>query len=316
MTLFSTIDLSHDHLYMTHELIAMGYDDRDIKRLVGSGVLHRISHGAYVTADHWNVASQTARRRLLALAALRRARRPVALAGPSAADVYDVPVWDMGTTVHLTRTDQRAGRRTTTQAQHRPALVAEDLTVRDGLPVTSGTRTALDMIAITDVRHALVTVNGLLHAGETTQAHLERRARGMLYDPHSLATPLVLGLADERCESAGESLLLHLCWENHLPKPQLQHPIRDRHGRIIAYVDFAWPELGLFLEFDGREKYERYRRPDESIADMVLREKAREDLIRELTGWRCIRLVWADLFRVRSTVRRIREAMVGAQHAA
>ena len=41
------------------------------------------------------------------------------------------------------------------------------------------------MIAIGDVPHALVTVNGLLHAGETTLEQLQRRAAGMQHDPHT-----------------------------------------------------------------------------------------------------------------------------------
>ncbi|WP_141012596.1 type IV toxin-antitoxin system AbiEi family antitoxin domain-containing protein [Nocardioides sambongensis] len=316
MTLFSTIDLRHDHLLMTHELIASGYDDRAIRRLVDRRVLRRIGHGAYLPTDHWDGLSEPGRRRAQALAALRRAKQHVVLAGPSAADQYDVPVWDMGSKVHLARVDRRAGRSSEAMTQHRPAFVAEDITVRNGIPLTSGTRTALDMIALADVPHALVTVNGLLHAGETTMEDLERRVRGMRHDPHTLATPVVLALADRRCESAGESLALHLCWTGHLPRPELQYEVRDRHGRIVARLDFAWPELGLFMEFDGRAKYERHRRDGESVADAVLREKAREDLVRELTGWRCIRIVWADLFRPTATVGRIHRAMAAGRRAA
>jgi hypothetical protein len=38
----------------------------------------------------------------------------------------------------------------------------------------------------------------------------------------------------------------------------------------------------------------------------VLREKRREELICELTGWRCIRIVWADLYAPVKTADRIR----------
>jgi hypothetical protein len=37
-----------------------------------------------------------------------------------------------------------------------------------------------------------------------------------------------------------------------------------------------------------------------------MREKRREDRIRELTGWRCIRITWADLFHPERTAARIR----------
>lgn len=75
---------------------------------------------------------------------------------------------------------------------------------------------------------------------------------------------------------------------------------------MIARVDFAWPELGVFMEFDGRVKYEKFLREGESVTDAVLREKRREQLICELTGWRCIRIVWADLYTPELTAARIR----------
>jgi hypothetical protein len=90
-----------------------------------------------------------------------------------------------------------------------------------------------------------------------------------------------------------------------VPAPVPQYEVRDESGDLIARLDFAWPALGMWLEFDGREKYEKHRRADESVTDAVLREKQRESLIGELTGWRCIRITWADLERPHVTVARI-----------
>jgi len=80
----------------------------------------------------------------------------------------------------------------------------------------------------------------------------------------------------------------------------------------VARVDFAWPELKVIVEFDGAEKYHRYRLPGETIEQMVMREKRREDLIREATGWIVIRITWADLGTPIATSRRIRRAMAKA----
>ena len=312
----SSIDLRHDQILMTHELISAGYDDRQITRMVRRGDLHRLRHGAYTFGAYWKDLDVTGRRKLVAHATLRSARSPAALAGPSAADVYGVPVWDMGEEVHLARLDHKSSRRKGGKVQHRGTILAEDVTVRDGLPVTSGTRTALDMIAVADVPRALVTVNGLLHAKETSPEHLARRAVSMQYDPNTAIAPIVLGLADGRCESAGESLTLHLTWKQHLPRPELQVLVCDASGRVVARVDFAWPVLGVFLEFDGKEKYHRFRRPGETIEDAVLREKRREELICGLTGWRCIRLVWADLYYPERTAARIAATLNGERWAA
>ena len=38
----------------------------------------------------------------------------------------------------------------------------------------------------------------------------------------------------------------------------------------------------------------------------MVREKQREDMICRLTGWRCIRVVWADLYTPQQTAARIR----------
>lgn len=311
MTILSSVDLRDDHLLMTHELLAAGYDDKAIARMRAAGDLHRVRHGAYTFGAHWADLDIVGRRRLVALATLRSARAPVVLAGPSAADEYQVPVWDMGDEVHLGRLDQHAGRREAGRAQHRGVLLAEDVTVRHGVPLTSGTRTAIDMITLTDTEHALVTVNGLLHAGETTLALIGRRIAGMSHVPDSLNAPIVLGLADGRCESAGETRVVWLCRCHHLPAPIPQYEIRDRYGRVIARVDFAWPELRTFLEFDGKEKYLRHRRPGESVADAILREKRREALVCGITGWRCIRLGWTDFYHPERTAARIMATLQG-----
>ncbi|MBZ5737541.1 type IV toxin-antitoxin system AbiEi family antitoxin domain-containing protein [Nocardioides mangrovi] len=301
---------------LTRELLAGGYTDKAIARLVRRGVLVSIRHGAYAYADMWPRLSPVERRQLIALAVLRSARSPVALSGPSAAEALGVPVWEPGEETHLLRLDGKAGRREAGRVEHRGHAIAEDLTFKAGRPITSGTRTAIDMIAISDTPHALVTVNGLLNAGETTLKQIEYRMRSMRTDPHLLNSHVVLGLADPRIESAGESLASWMFWRQHLPRPTPQYEVRNRNGRVIHRVDFAWPELGVFLEFDGKEKYLRHRRPGESVVDAVLREKRREELICGLTGWRCIRIIWSDLFRAERTAARILATLEGRPWAA
>jgi len=43
----------------------------------------------------------------------------------------------------------------------------------------------------------------------------------------------------------------------------------------------------------------------------VFREKKREDLIRAVTGWRCIRITWIDLEHPERTAARIRAVLAG-----
>lgn len=311
----SKIVLHDDNLMTTAELLAAGYDDKAIARLVQRGELHKIRHGAYTYTAHWDAIDRRARHDLLRRAVLRNARTPTVLAGPDAAEVLGAPVWDMGEGTHVLRLDRKADRRTGGRIPHRGSVLVEDTTIRDGLPVTSGTRTALDVIALTDQEHALVMIDGLLHAGETTLPLLERRAEAMRHDPGTLATPVVLGYADGRHESAGETRSAAMFRRAGLPRPIPQYEIRSR-GRVVARLDFAWPELKVWVEFDGKEKYLRHRRPGESVADAVLREKRREELVCGLTGWRCIRITWADLHRRDRIIARIVAAMEGRTWAA
>jgi hypothetical protein len=119
----------------------------------------------------------------------------------------------------------------------------------------------------------------------------------------------VLDLAHPKLESAGESRAWYLFWLQHLPRPEPQLEVLDENSRLVARLDFAWPAYGVFLEFDGREKYERFRRDGESLDEYLMREKRREELVCLLTGWVCIRISWNDLSRPEQLARRIRAVL-------
>ncbi len=110
---------------------------------------------------------------------------------------------------------------------------------------------------------------------------------------------ITVRLARHGAQSIGESLGRHLMWTQHLPEPQLQFKVYDEVGNLIGITDFAWPEFGLLGEFDGKIKYGRLLKDGETASDVVVREKEREDRIREVTRWLMIRYVWRDLYRPR-----------------
>jgi len=158
-------------------------------------------------------------------------------------------------------------------------------------------RAALEYTTLANVEHSLVEVDDLLHRKLVDLAALRARYAEMARWPGTLITDLVLRLADGRSESVGETRARYLVWSQGLPPPEVNYPIFDESGREVARVDLAWPAYGLFLEFDGKVKYERLLREGDSASDVVFREKQREDMICRLTGWRCIRIVWADLYK-------------------
>ena len=306
MALDPPIDLT-DVVVLRRELIAAGHDDRQIRAMVKSGELHRVRHGAYVSGELWRSLSAADRHRVLVRAVLRRSHPSTVATHVSAAVEHGAPVWGIGLEeVHTTRTDGMPGRREAGVVHHRGKMLEDDVEEVNGIRVSKAARCGVEVCASAGVESALVTVNGLLHARRCTVDELVALADSLKHWPDSLTTNIVLRLCDHRVASAGESRTSHLCWGQRLPRPEPQVPVIDEYGRMFAFVDFAWPGLGVFLEFDGREKYFRFRRDGETLDQFLLREKRREERICQLTGWVCIRITWADLERPVETARRIR----------
>ena len=81
----------------------------------------------------------------------------------------------------------------------------------------------------------------------------------------------------------------------HLPRPRLQYHVYDQPRTADRHHDFAWPEHGVYGEFDGKVKYGRLLKPGQDPGDVVFAEKRREDLIRGVTDGIMVRHTWADL---------------------
>jgi hypothetical protein len=211
--------------------------------------------------------------------------------------------------VHVVSLDKPMARTTPDIVYHRPPVQDADLQERtDGVLVVSPTRAALETASLSDVPSGLVVLDGLVHQGLATVDEVHE-AHERFHGPGSRKLQITVRLVREGAESVGETLGRHLCWSQHLPEPTLQFEVRDADGTLIGRTDYAWPEYGVIGEFDGLGKYGRLRRPGETVEQAVVREKRREDLLREITGWLMIRLVWADLYRPVVTAARIREQL-------
>lgn len=300
--------ICHEHgVFLWREAIALGYDDAAVSRLTKAGEWCRVKHGAYTLRHLWEGLDAKQRYALLCHAAYRQAKTRTALSHRSSANAWAAPLWDVDlSVVDLTRLDQRTGRNGPGVTQHRGVLESGDLQRADRMDVMSPTRTALELTTILDIEHSMVEIDDLLHRDLTTLEDLRTRFATMNHWPDTLHTDLILRLVDGRAESVAESRLRYICWAQHLPAPEVNYEIRDRSGKVIARVDLAWPHLGVFVEFDGLEKYQRSRRQEETPAQCVERERRREARIIELTGWRVVRVVWADLYRPAETADRIR----------
>ena len=286
--------------------------DPQIDRLVRAKALKRIRYGAYVPYDVWQQLSSEDQHRLLARAVRARAHSAVALTHVSSLIERGLSLWGFPLdVVHTTRTggDQRAGRRQSDWVPHRGILGAEDREEINGVVASKAARSAFEVTTLGGVERGLVAVNRLLHAKAMTMDEFKEQAAAHRDWPGSLTTNLVAHLADARLESVGEDRFSYLVFKQGLAKPEPQFEVFDEIGTMVARLDFAWPELGVFVEFDGKVKYERHRREGETLEEFLMREKRREELVCQLTGWSCIRITWADLARPELVATRIRKVM-------
>ncbi|MBZ5739306.1 type IV toxin-antitoxin system AbiEi family antitoxin domain-containing protein [Nocardioides mangrovi] len=297
--------ITPDGLLLRRDAVEGGYDDNYLARQVKSGFIVRIRQGAYALASVWDIADARKRQWLLSMAAMLQYDDQVALSHDSAAVVWDGPDHGLDlSAAHLTHFDG-SGRRSAKLVHHEGGILLDDISRRRGHWITSPGRTVLDVASIRGLETGVVVGDDFVHRGLATVEEMRILAERMDCWPNTLALRLVLDLIDGRSESVGETLVRLLCRNMRLPRPELQWEVRDRRGRLLGRVDFAWPQHQLLGEFDGKAKYLRLRRPGETIEQTVLREKKREDDIREASGCRMIRFTWPDIFRPERTADRL-----------
>jgi hypothetical protein len=297
---------------LRREAIEIGLEDRDLRRAVRSGDLVKVRHGAYAFTDEVAELTATGRHALLGRAVMRTLGDRVAASHHTACALHDMELWDVPLNVaHVTRLDGGAGRAEGDVHHHEGLVLADDVQVVGDVRAMRPARAALESAALSGVERGLVTVNSGLHRKLFSADELMAQHRLMQSWPGSQHLQVVTRLADGRAESVGESRTLFMLWSQGLPMPELQFEVRE-NGRLVGITDFAWPEHRLIVEFDGRLKYEKFLRPGEKPGDAVFREKIREDHIRRVTGWRVVRLIWADLAYPTRTAALLRSVMRSA----
>ena len=278
-------------------LLAAGWTDDELRRLRRNGDLTAITGGAYVHTTDPRLHRGEARHALLVAATVPRVAPDSVISHVSAAVQHGLPVWNVSLDrVHTTRPRRSGGLRTGRLHVHTAPLNAPDVTdVTDvgGVTVTSVARTLLDVARTVGFEQAVVLTDAALHRHLCTRddlaAGLERMARWR----GTPAARRVVGFADPRAESPGESRSRVAVARLGLPAPVLQWEVR-RDGVLLGRADFGWPEFGKVGEFDGLTKYGRLLRPGEIPADVVFAEKIREDAIRAedlgVTRW-----IWPEI---------------------
>lgn len=273
-----------------------GYTEREIADLVKSRRLLRVCRAVYVDAAEVPDDEHRFRElyRLRCLAVATGSTPAWVLSHQSAAAVLGLELLSPDRSrVHVTNGVREGGMRRARRQVH-AAPFNGSVVVVAGARVTGMARTAVDVASCATFAQKLAVFDSALRAG-CTRAELleileERRRVGIA------ATKYALTLADRRAANPGESWSRAQLIEAGLPAPDLQaHYVLDDGSD--AFVDCDWGGV-LIGEFDGKRKYLRDREPGESEADVVLREKEREDRLRDL-GLDVVRWDWPDLRRRR-----------------
>jgi hypothetical protein len=282
-----------DQIMLTERLLNQGFSYDEIGRSCRRGELRRIRRGAYAAvAPNQSVVD---RHRQMIMATVPQLRADAVVSHTSAAVLHFLPVPDRALAkVHLTRPRTvGGGKQRSLIALHSSRLEAPDITQIDGVPVTSLARTVFDLARSMPFDQAVAAGDRALAIGMAIELLSDMLERGK-YWGGIRAAQRVTSFIDGRAESVGESYSRVRCHQLNLPAPEPQLKIVDR-GQIVARCDLGWAEFGTVGEFDGRIKYGRLLLPGETAEDAVVREKRREDRIRDL-GWQVVRWIWVELF--------------------
>jgi hypothetical protein len=248
------------------QMMALGLSGAGIQRRAEAGRLHRLHRGVYAVG-HTGLTPQGRW-----LGAVLACGEGAVLSHASAAALWGLP-WPRRRRVDVT-VPGRGGRATRRGlAIHRAPLAGGDVLSREGIPVTSPSRTLVDLADYGDRRRLERAVDEALrlgfNIGRVAPTH-GKRGSGLLATLQREHVP-----GSTRTRSPLEELMLALRSESDLPAPL----VNSKLGRWE--VDFAWPERRLIVETDGRGTH--------STPGAFERDRLKDA---ELTvaGWRVVRI--------------------------
>ncbi|MCA1831704.1 MAG: DUF559 domain-containing protein [Actinobacteria bacterium] len=171
---------------------------------------------------------------------------------------------------------------------HQVAFVPEfDVTVVQAIPVTTPTRTIIDVASVLDPDPLEIALDDMIRRRLTSVARIQWRLATLGRSGRRGTIALRELLADRPAkgpQSPLETQVRQLIRKSPLPMPVSQHPVFDA-ARLVAVVDFAYPDLRIAIEADG---YEWHSGKGQWRHDLERRNRL------VALGWRVIHLTAAD----------------------
>lgn len=248
------------------QLLERGLTAREIQRRIEKRRLRRVHYGVYAVGH----------RRLTVegkwMAAVLAGGPGAVLSHPSAAAAWDLRPTSSGV-IHVTVPTRSGRERRAGLMIHRCALTPDDVTVRDGIPITTPTRTIIDLARTMSERQLakiidradLLRLTDFAALRSANSASLQAVLR--TYDPTPTRSEL-------------EERFLRLCDDHQIPRPETNTLVEGFE------VDFVWRDRRLIVEVDG---YAYHRSPSAFEGD---RER---DVALGMKAWRVMRFTWRQV---------------------
>lgn len=279
-------------LRLRSRLLATGWSDDEVRRLLRTGELSPVRRGAYVAGAL--PPDPIRRHRLEIAAAVEQLSENAVVSHASAAVLHGLPLWAVSLgRVDVSRCRASGGRRGRRVHVHCAPLASDEIGLVDGVAVTSVARTVIDIGRTVPFEQAVVVADAALAMELVTGEELAEAVLRVTGWRGAPAARRAAAFADAGAKSPGESRSRVAMVRAGLPAPTLQWEVFDA-GRSLGYADFGWPRLRTVGEFDGQIKYGRLLRPGQSAGDVMFAEKCREDRMRD-TDLGMARWTWAEL---------------------
>lgn len=174
------------------------------------------------------------------------------------------------------------------------AVLLPDEALRPGLVcVTTPLRTAFDLARRAPLVEAVVAVDALARAGGFAPRELIAFGYRHLGARGSDQLPEVVRLANPLADSPMETRIRIGLHDGGLPAPVVQHPVGP------YWLDLAYPQIKLGIEYDGRDHLEPAR---------VLRDLDRQAYFSS-EGWRILRFRPHEVYRPRVLAARVQHVI-------
>lgn len=165
------------------------------------------------------------------------------------------------------------------------SLGEDEVTIVDGVRVTTPARTALDIGCRYPFDRAVAAVDALARATRLPMGEVERLAGTHPGRRGIRKARKVFTLVDPGAESPRETWLRLLLIRAGFPRPTTQIPVHNEYGVLVAQLDMGWENVKIGADYEGRHHWQDRRHFTKDIH--------RAETVNEL-GWLHIRVTADD----------------------